>query len=59
MIQPVQAVQQGDIVAEQLVGPAALAGQHDYFVRHLEVCHQTAADKPRAPVISIFMSCLP
>ncbi|MNP32139.1 hypothetical protein D3C76_1253050 [compost metagenome] len=49
VIQPVQVVQQSDVVTEQLIGPAALAGQHHHLVRHLEVCHQAAADKARSP----------
>ena len=59
MIQPVQAVEQGDVVTEQIIGPAVLAGQDHHLVCHLEVRHQAATDEPRAPVISIFMCCLP
>ena len=49
VVQPVQVVQQSDIMAKQLIGPAALAGQHHHLVLHLEVCHQAAADKARSP----------
>ncbi len=48
MIQPVQTVEQGDVVAEQLIGCAALAGQYHHLVRHLEVRHQAATDETRA-----------
>ena len=47
VVEPVQGIDQLDVVAEQIVGAAALAGQHQHLVRHLEVGHQAATDKAR------------
>ena len=48
VVQPVQIVEQSDVMAKQLIGPATLTGQHHHVMRHLEVCHQAAADKAGA-----------
>ncbi len=45
VVEPIQIVEQLDVMAEQVVGAAPLTGQHHYLVLHLEMCHQAAADK--------------